>query len=288
MSRLNPAASTERIAWIGRAPPGVSAHPLEGVATLEAAVSLRPLPSVLVYDPPAGMALEDQLHGLSSSALRPLTVLLAIDSAEPELLARLAAAGAFCGLLRDSSGPARDTVLQVALEHVRRGRREPDPSRPEGDRGLMTRAGYECRTLEEAEALAGVLARCCPEPLRREGGILELLVNAVEHGNLEITAERKRALLAEGRWYAEVQARLLDPRFSGRRVRVGFERGPDQAITLTVQDEGPGFDWREVLASELAGNQTRHGRGIALARLMSFDELCWDDQGRRAVARILP
>ena len=289
MSRLNPAVSTERIAWIGRAPPPSQAHHLEAVASLEAAVALRPLPTVLVYDPLPTVSLEAQLLTLGASALRPLTVLLAIDAADAELLAQLAAAGGFCGLLRSSEPQARDRVLELALAHARRRRVPRDPADPPvGAGALMTWAGYECQTLEEAEALAEVLAACCPDPGRRVGGILELLVNAVEHGNLEISGAEKRDLLSEGRWYAEVQARLQDPRFQARRVRVGFERTPDQTITVSVEDEGPGFDWQEVLCEELDRNDTRHGRGIALARLMSFDELTWQGRGHRAVARIRP
>ncbi len=287
MSRLAPAAPTARIAWVGRPPPP-SAHPLKGVASLLEALALRPLPEVLVYDAPPGVPVEGVLAELGSAALRPLTVLVAVDGADPEVLARLAAAGAFSPLVREAAPGARDRALGVALEHAGTRRPPAGAERPGGEGELLTRASYQLRTLEEAEALAGTLARCCPEPGRREGGILELLVNAVEHGNLEITADHKRVLLAEGRWYTEVQARLQDPRFSGRRVQVGFTRGADGAITLSFEDDGPGFDWRAVLAGELAGNESRHGRGIALARAMSFDELGWEGRGHRAVARILP
>jgi anti-sigma regulatory factor (Ser/Thr protein kinase) len=150
------------------------------------------------------------------------------------------------------------------------------------------RAAFELRTLPEAEALASALAACCPQPERRVCGLLELLANAVEHGNLELTGAEKQRLLTEGRWFAELEARLADPRYLPRRVRVDFERDAAGLVTLAIEDEGPGFDWREVLAREPAGAGAVQGRGIALARGLSFEDLVWEGRGNRVVARMKP
>jgi anti-sigma regulatory factor (Ser/Thr protein kinase) len=153
---------------------------------------------------------------------------------------------------------------------------------------LLRRATFELRTLPEAAALASSLSACCPQPERRECGLLELLANAVEHGNLEFTGDDKQRLLKAGRWFAELEARLADPRYLPRRVRVHFERDADGLVTLAIEDEGPGFDWREVLAREPAGGGAVHGRGIALARALSFEDLVWEGRGNRVVARMRP
>jgi hypothetical protein len=253
------------------------------------AVATRPLPGVLVLDAEAGLDPAEQLTVLDAPALKALTVLLTIDTPDAELLGRLAAAGVFCGLPRAAGQADRDRVLQLALDHAR-VRRAPSPHGPTlaACQGLVTRARFELRSLQEAEAVAEGVAALCPDPGRRVGGLLELLVNAVEHGNLEISGPRKRALLSEGTWHTEVAARLADPRYADRTVRVDFERAPDRTVTVCIEDQGAGFDWAEVLARELGRNDTRHGRGIALARLMSFDGLTFEGPGNRAVARIVP
>jgi hypothetical protein len=117
------------------------------------------------------------------------------------------------------------------------------------------------------------------------GGLLELLINAIEHGNLEVTGDEKRALLMDGRWHDELLARLDDPRYASRAVRVTFERRTSE-LFITIEDDGAGFDFAEVLRGGLDENFSRHGRGIALARLMSFDDLQWEGRGNRVIGRI--
>ena len=51
----------------------------------------------------------------------------------------------------------------------------------------------------------------CPDPEAVIIGLTELLVNAVEHGNLGITYEDKTALNAAGTWDTEVRRRLALP-----------------------------------------------------------------------------
>src|SRR5262249_39246858 len=59
---------------------------------------------------------------------------------------------------------------------------------------LLSEANFTIRTLDQARDLAGVLANACPDPEAAVVGLTELLVNAVEHGNLGITYEEKSSL----------------------------------------------------------------------------------------------
>ena len=52
---------------------------------------------------------------------------------------------------------------------------------------LIDRGTFRFRTLEDARALAAAFAALCEEPDLAGMGLVELLVNAVEHGNLGIT-----------------------------------------------------------------------------------------------------
>ena len=64
--------------------------------------------------------------------------------------------------------------------------------------GLMHEAAFAFRTLHSARDIATVLANAFPDPKRVVIGLTELLVNAVEHGNLAITYDEKSRLREEG------------------------------------------------------------------------------------------
>ena len=138
--------------------------------------------------------------------------------------------------------------------------------------GLMQEASFRFRTLGDALDLATVLANAFPEPRRAVIGLSELLVNAVEHGNLEISYLEKRRLRDENRWEQEVQRRLADPALAARAVEVSYRREPDR-VRVTIRDEGAGFDWRQYLEIEPSRAFDTHGRGIALSCALSFDRV---------------
>ena len=75
------------------------------------------------------------------------------------------------------------------------------------------------RTLDSARDIATVLANAFPQPKRVVIGLTELLVNAVEHGNLGITYEEKSRLREAEKWESEVDARLADPANAGKHAR---------------------------------------------------------------------
>ena len=65
--------------------------------------------------------------------------------------------------------------------------------------GAMNSASFRFQTLEQAEALSSFLAKAFPQPEKIILGLSELMVNAVEHGNLGITYAEKTFLNGEGR-----------------------------------------------------------------------------------------
>ena len=66
--------------------------------------------------------------------------------------------------------------------------------------GLMKHGTFQFRTLEEANILATFIAQCCPVPTSASLGLSELMVNAIEHGNLGITYAEKSSLVKGGTW----------------------------------------------------------------------------------------
>ncbi|MEO5350826.1 MAG: response regulator [Magnetococcus sp. YQC-3] len=128
------------------------------------------------------------------------------------------------------------------------------------------------RTLQEAKNLAVLLAKICHDPERRGLGFLEILLNAIEHGNLGVGYGEKSALMARGRWLEEINRRLQLPEYQSKVVEVTVERL--QAVTrVVVKDQGKGFDWQKYLQFDPKRATHTHGRGIAMANLISFDAL---------------
>ena len=142
------------------------------------------------------------------------------------------------------------------------------------DRGLslLRSATFSIKTIHEARDLAAVLAKACPDPNRAVIGLAELLLNAVEHGNLAIDYEEKAHLRDAGFWDEEVERRLADPVYAEREVEVQFSRETD-VIRIRISDEGEGFAWQDYLEMDPARLLHSHGRGIAMSRLMSFDTI---------------
>jgi len=150
---------------------------------------------------------------------------------------------------------------------------------------LLDEAHFSYRTIEEARGLAAVLANACPDAESTVIGLTELMVNAVEHGNLGITYDEKSVLLAEGGWAEEVARRLLLPENSAKRVDVRFVRA-DGHLRFTIEDRGNGFEWKRYMDIDPRRAFDRHGRGIMMARHVSFSSIEYRGTGSEVVATV--
>lgn len=137
-------------------------------------------------------------------------------------------------------------------------------------------------TLTEIEELSHFLAQFFPNPRRVLLGISELLVNAVEHGTLGIGYETKTRLLEQGVWHEEVNNRLNLIENREKFIIVTVARQKD-GTSLTIEDQGDGFDWKPYLQINAARAGDFHGRGIALARATCFDKLRYNKKGNKAI-----
>jgi anti-sigma regulatory factor (Ser/Thr protein kinase) len=190
------------------------------------------------------------------------------------------AAGAFYYLSKPFDQAALIAMLKTALrdtaQHKRLQRRLNDTDKyPEQDL-------YRFRTPDDAGALAIHLARRSGDPERVVGGLFELLINAVEHGNLGLGYEEKTRLMDSGRWWDEMNERIRMQKFAGRYATVKVTYAPDQ-ISYLIKDQGDGFDHRAYLQIEPQRASHSHGRGITFAR-MSFDELQYRGAGNEVLA----
>ncbi len=135
--------------------------------------------------------------------------------------------------------------------------------------GLMEQARFRFRTPEEAKTLAFLIANCFPDPQAAVYGLNEMLLNAVEHGNLGITYAEKTKLILEGRLFDEMERRLAEAEYQNKWAYLSFEARENELV-VRIKDQGEGFDWHSYLEISPERATDPHGRGIATSRLLSF------------------
>ncbi len=147
---------------------------------------------------------------------------------------------------------------------------------------LLEYAEFAVRTREEGCDLISLLSRFLADAAVVGMCLTELVVNAVEHGNLEIGGALKCELLRAGRYEQELAARYHA--YQARRVRVSVRRC-ERLLEISIADEGAGFPWRSFVdAADLAPSTKPNGRGIALVK-NRFPDLQYLDSGSRVVVR---
>jgi anti-sigma regulatory factor (Ser/Thr protein kinase) len=114
-----------------------------------------------------------------------------------------------------------------------------------------------------------ILATLPPELATDEvvAGLAEALGNAIIHGALGVTYERRRAGDLEGTFDAiDEAARRLGDQVS---VRVDVQANERGAVVV-IADPGPGFDWRS--------DEPTGGLGLTILHRV-FADVAWNDRG---------
>jgi DNA-binding response OmpR family regulator len=108
----------------------------------------------------------------------------------------------------------------------------------------------------------------------------EALVNALEHGCLEMDSSLKGDLFAEQDTFAAtMQQRLANPHYAGRWVDVEMHLTPDR-FEVVITDDGPGFDTATVSRLTETGLGEQTGRGLAMIQLV-MDEVSHNAKGNQ-------
>jgi anti-sigma regulatory factor (Ser/Thr protein kinase) len=179
----------------------------------------------------------------------------------------------------------RSIVRAAAGDYARVKALREELRKQAGVLSLLRSGHFVFRTIGEAMDLGAFLARAFPDPDRVLVGLSELLVNAVEHGNLELGYNEKSRLEEQGAWQEEIERRLQSPLYAQRVAEARLLRGPE-GVEITIRDQGPGFDPTPYLRVDPARLFDTHGRGILIAKTMSFDTLEFRDTGREVVATV--
>jgi CheY-like chemotaxis protein len=118
----------------------------------------------------------------------------------------------------------------------------------------------------------------------------EALLNALYHGNLELSEDQwreHRSDLRRGVLSAPVRQRQAELPYRDREIRVEVDISPEKA-RFVIRDQGPGFDTAAV--PKRHDPQTLHehgGRGLVLMRNF-MDQLAFNDQGNEVTMVVLP
>lgn len=123
-----------------------------------------------------------------------------------------------------------------------------------------------------ARTVSLVLSNISLNPERINLGLWEMLINAVEHGNLGISHEEKRMHVETDNMDDLVQERLQLDINKNKFVTVKFNIDSVKSY-FDIQDQGEGFDWKKYWDIDASRLLNKSGRGIALARMAGFDKV---------------
>ena len=115
--------------------------------------------------------------------------------------------------------------------------------------------------------------------------LMELLMNALEHGNLNIDYEEKTKWLAEGGDILTlIEKKSREPQNKNKKIRISYAIRK-KASAFRIKDEGNGFDWRKYL-NKKADDTEMHGRGISLSK-SCIHQIAYNEKGNQVTFSIL-
>lgn len=176
-------------------------------------------------------------------------------------------------MIRDQQ---RAVVLKMAKECVLDKRSIPLPFH------------FSIRRFDECYDAAQIIEFLCPFKKERDilTGVHELLLNAIEHGNLGLKTEEKINLYKNGNIFHHMMKALNNDQNLIKNVQISciFETVFDQnSFKICIKDCGPGFKISDIEHEK----QTRlHGRGTEIALTLSFDEVYYNQQTKTVEAII--
>jgi CheY-like chemotaxis protein len=218
--------------------------------------------------------------------LENIPVIIQTAEKETELVAEGIKAGAYYYLTKPFSPSVMLTITNSAIDESRLYRilREDLNSRKEAIENLLS--GHFCfQTISQAQDIAKLVALACPSPDTAIVGLVELMLNAVEHGNLSIGYDQKSILKESGNYEEEITRRLGLPEYAEKLVDVWIIKGRTE-IDIQIQDQGEGFDWVPYLKFDPNRGTHAHGRGIAMAGIAGFSSLEYHGSGNKVVVKI--
>lgn len=115
--------------------------------------------------------------------------------------------------------------------------------------------------------------------------VREIIINSIEHGNLDIDYEMKTKLRTiRGEYFRFLQERQNDPKYKHRKVTVHYSLKSDR-VSFLIKDEGKGFDHKKMLTDNADTANVLcldHGRGIFMTK-NTFDTIRYNAPGNKVL-----
>ena len=224
-----------------------------------------------------GITLLQELKSDARYEMVPAILQTSADSYED--INRGIQAGAFYYLLKPFSKNHLLSIIEAAVKGytnhqqvIHKGKHQLEATR------LLKKAQFTYQSIDQAKMLSNIIAYLTPNPQKVAVGLFELMVNAIEHGNLAIGYQEKTKLIQQDQWQNEIKRRLAMDENKNKHVDVTIERN-ESVLTITISDMGMGFDSQPYLDFSLERAMDNHGRGIMMANKLSFDELRFSKKG---------
>lgn len=223
----------------------------------------------------------------ADNRLGSVPVIMQSGAVSPEEITEGIEAGAFYYLTKPYTQNALQCIVRAVMADIElRAEASAQATRYIESLKYFTAGELRFSTLDDVNRVAGILAALCPDPDKASSGLVELLLNAVEHGNLGISYDEKKQLLYEDRWEEELERRLASSEYRGRTATVSFQRR-SSFLEFRIADQGQGFDWAKYLELDPARSLDPNGRGIAMSRRCSFSSVEFQGVGNVVMATVL-
>lgn len=115
-------------------------------------------------------------------------------------------------------------------------------------------------------------------------GLNEMIVNAMEHGNLGVSFDEKTQAQEEGRLFEFMGERRLLPEYRDKKVSIDYYFDETKVI-FRITDMGPGFDYHKMMdrvKNEVNQQSLSHGRGIIMTQAV-FDTVEYNNKGNQVL-----
>jgi hypothetical protein len=110
--------------------------------------------------------------------------------------------------------------------------------------------------------------------------LYEVLINAVEHGNLGITYLDKKNWIIEGVYKDKLLSLLESDSVKNKKVYINITMD-DNFLTTIVEDEGNGFDPKKQMNEQMKDGVIReNGRGMVLINSY-FDDIIFNEKSNK-------
>jgi len=115
-------------------------------------------------------------------------------------------------------------------------------------------------------------------------GLYEIIINAIEHGNLGITYEEKNKALNSNTYMQLLEERIKKAEEEGKKIKI-ISTFEESNFEIEIKDDGKGFDYKNIPSPHDPDKLLEaHGRGIFLTSIY-YDEVNYLGNGNKVLLK---